>query len=451
MTRKSIIAQAATLLLAGLIFLQPLTARAAAIDLEDSGTSLPATLQNEAQILSSQLTVKVDADIKRPENETYPIARLTKKNIDAETAANWLSVLADGREIYQFRALDDYSKEELASELQRLCQGGVVSPRTARMENYQPTSQQEAIDFLEQYYTNAPQTPDYTPYHPGDPVLNQAFEFSSDYDVCTVTLANGGWAFRYERYDMMAPQGMVTSIGGALNAGTTLTVEQAQEIAEQFVSNMGLEGFTVDAAGLIPYPDQEIGTETCYDELPKCYVFYFTHNISGMNETYTDQSYIDLCIPNGQQEYIEVTVGDEGIISAFCPTYPTDVEILEENIQIMDFSSIMDVFYTQIDANGCWQDREDDDIIETRTVCIDEITLGAMRFVDDESGDCLLLPVWSFFGTVTTQYQEGKGDLSQLNENNEFTERGYRQCLLTLSAIDGSVIDRDFPLLTDQD
>ena len=64
-----------------------------------------------------------------------------------------------------------------------------------------------------------------------------------------------------------------------------------------------------------------------------------------------------------------------------------------------------------------------------KNVTIDSICLGYARVLkQDETGVGLLVPAWDFFGTVTdadgTVYEEGD------------------RSLLTINAIDGSIIDR---------
>ena len=243
----------------------------------------------------------------------------------------------------------------------------------------------------------------------------------------------------------MSPVGaLVTSIDSDPQGGVTISVDEAKEIADQFVQSLGLEGFTIDAQGLIPNCDLETGYEAnSYEELPKCYCFYYTRNIGGMNETYVDRSYLNLYANYAElwpPETICVVVDDEGVAYANYENSPCAVEIVEENAKILDFDEILEKFYDQIKVSGCWVNDFED--IVKRDVYIDEIRLGGMRIVKKDSSDYLYVPVWSFFGTIVETRDENSEDKTQLDENNQFTQREFRQCLLTINALDGTIIDR---------
>lgn len=63
-----------------------------------------------------------------------------------------------------------------------------------------------------------------------------------------------------------------------------------------------------------------------------------------------------------------------------------------------------------------------------RSVTIDEIRFGYSRIAEQNKSDsALLVPVWYFFGTIT-------------DENNAVTDNP-EYSLLTINAIDGSIID----------
>lgn len=65
------------------------------------------------------------------------------------------------------------------------------------------------------------------------------------------------------------------------------------------------------------------------------------------------------------------------------------------------------------------------------TVRIDQVKLTLMRIrAKDSQDDGLLIPVWDFYGTVTVA-----------NDGEETTMK--RTILVTLNAIDGSLIDRE--------
>ena len=216
-------------------------------------------------------------------------------------------------------------------------------------------------------------------------------------------------------------------------------------MAYECICGMGFDGFEVDAVGLIPYPDKDekwLEGGSSYNEQPKCYVYYFTRQIGGMSETYANMQFYGGSPYNAvwHPEYIEVTVADCGIVSVMKCCSPAETEIIEENAKIIGFDEVMERFYESIEQNACFSENPD---VIGRSISIGEIRLGGMRIIEKDTQNYLFVPVWSFFGTVTETYAEGCGDPGQMNEKNQIIERDFRQCILTINAIDGSVIDRN--------
>jgi hypothetical protein len=206
--------------------------------------------------------------------------------------------------------------------------------------------------------------------------------------------------------------------------------------------------------GLLPDSDEWAIQESqgavfnSYDDLPKCYVFYFTKTIGGMNETYVNPQFRNLA--NEQiygsvwmPECVTVVVSDNGVQSVVYSSNPSNAEIVENSAKIISFEEVIDRFSKQVELSGVWgMFQYDEDIVERR-INIDKIELGGMRIISkDNTDEYLYIPVWSFFGSVTEKWAEGTGDTNQLNENNEFTNDDLAQCILTINAIDGSVINR---------
>ena len=67
-----------------------------------------------------------------------------------------------------------------------------------------------------------------------------------------------------------------------------------------------------------------------------------------------------------------------------------------------------------------------------------------MRIKEKDKDSYLLIPVWDFFGSCTDKYPDDYEDVMQigLDDNNEITYKEFARSLLTINAIDGSVIDR---------
>ncbi len=417
---------------------------------ENQLADIPSSIQEDRIDLTDRLTVVMDAQITVPQEGKLSVARLTRLGVDQEMGERWLNALADGRTIYYERTLADLSVQELTEAIDVISSTGEYPVHLYHMDGLDVSGKDAAISCLQGYLENAPAEPNYRYFTSGDPVLNRTLEFDGapDFAVCLANIADGQRALLYSCYNSQAPDGVVIGLDQQEAFGVTISVDEATAQAEALLEQMGLDDFTLDAAGWIPYLDLYDDAYTSYQELPKCYALYFTKQIGGMNETYVGPTYVR--VANREESYndvwepeiVVVTVADEGILSVEITEYPSQVEILSENVEILPFDDILERFYEQIKVSGCWVDESREDSIEKRTVYIDEIVLGGMRTIEKDASTYLYVPVWSFFGQVVTQYKEGEEDPNQVNENNEYTHVDYRQCVLTISAIDGRVIDR---------
>jgi hypothetical protein len=131
-------------------------------------------------------------------------------------------------------------------------------------------------------------------------------------------------------------------------------------------------------------------------------------------------------------ETIEICVTNEGIVY-FKWSAPTDEpELTLKDTQLMRFDEIVSVFERMIMVKYAYfQNAIADGADIHATIRIDQVKLTLMRIrAKNSQDDGLLIPVWDFYGTVTIA-----------NNGDETTMK--RTILLSLNAIDGSLIDRE--------
>ncbi|MDR0963587.1 MAG: DUF6034 family protein, partial [Clostridium sp.] len=111
-------------------------------------------------------------------------------------------------------------------------------------------------------------------------------------------------------------------------------------------------------------------------------------------------------------------------------------EIVFEESSMLPFGEIQSIFEQMI---GVVHDGWDNDENYSFEVKITEARLGLMRVTEQDVGESgLIIPVWDFFGTVTLKGKPGKPNPSEGTDNSyQYTS------LLTINAIDGSIIDRE--------
>lgn len=167
------------------------------------------------------------------------------------------------------------------------------------------------------------------------------------------------------------------------------------------------------------------------------YGIHFTRTLDGIPVTYTANEGTVVEVENGAMcpwpyEKIDMVFDEEGL-AEFVWTNPYEVEKLsDENVFLLPFSDIQNVFQEMIFKK--YQDFWGETRVEEE-LCIREVRLGYMRIM--EKGNVMegsMVPVWDFFGSETFCYDEMEEPV---------TEDSPYKCLLTVNAMDGTIIDRD--------
>jgi hypothetical protein len=136
------------------------------------------------------------------------------------------------------------------------------------------------------------------------------------------------------------------------------------------------------------------------------------------------------------QETIGVTVEDGEVVRVEwnCPLRLLQKE--NANVKLLAFPEIMDIFRKQIFMEY-YIDPEDPTLSDgTLTLDVQQIRLSLLRVQKPDSEDFYLLPVWDFLGYVEYDWDMTPGDRA-------VSQNFFRNMsILTINAIDGSVIDR---------
>ena len=97
----------------------------------------------------------------------------------------------------------------------------------------------------------------------------------------------------------------------------------------------------------------------------------------------------------------------------------------------MDFNDVMDIFNKMIVVTNAYLS---DDM--SKTINVDRIELGLMRITDPATRSSgIVIPVWDFFGNVTTAFKNGEKSYSELDDD-------PLNSVLAINAIDGTLVDR---------
>lgn len=209
----------------------------------------------------------------------------------------------------------------------------------------------------------------------------------------------------------------------------TISQEQAKEIADTFIEEMGLTDFQYSEGDLyFEILDIRTGTEVGYR---KTYILRYMRNMDDAfvifgatgkhSEGWSGESYVK---KDWSNECIEFRINDEGIVG-FDYNAPLEVtETVVEKSNLKTFDEIKSIFETMVVITNAQEEMQ-------TTIDIDRVLLGYARISEADRFDTgLLVPVWVFEGRKNNSY------------DSYMTESEYG-VILTVNAIDGSVIDSE--------
>jgi|AGTN01.2.fsa_nt_gi Antirepressor regulating drug resistance, predicted signal transduction N-terminal membrane component len=240
-------------------------------------------------------------------------------------------------------------------------------------------------------------------------------------------------------------------------AGLDITIDEAITQANDIVNRIGAGDmkYSGHATGILNDENyQSHGYSDDFDpQIPQAYLLYYTRNLDGVPVSYDLRSY---SASNNEESYsvpdmyerIMVAVDDSGV------TYlrwqgPISVNNASaKNSPIIPFAGVMSLaknqlsyLYAAYDSNqtqpsGPAQPQAssaiDNGKVVSNEVIIQKITLGLMQLPIKDENKSELVPVWDFFGYYQTAYESGA----------KVTYYKNGESLLTINAVDGSIIDR---------
>ncbi len=212
---------------------------------------------------------------------------------------------------------------------------------------------------------------------------------------------------------------------------TTISEEEARTKADDLMQKLGLsDTYQWYEGGLYSeIPDIRKGGdwEPGYRKL---YIFRYMRSMDGVfttfdptgkhEEGWNGDDYVKKDWP---LENIEIRVNDSGIVG-FDYNAPLEVtETVVENSNMKSFDEVRGTFEQMVTVANA---KVDSDLDSDVVIEIDRVVLGYARISEADSYDTgLMVPVWDFQGKKTDEYG---------------TE--YKGGIMTINAIDGSVIDR---------
>ena len=229
-------------------------------------------------------------------------------------------------------------------------------------------------------------------------------------------------------------------VEGSRYADLEKTQQQAIDMADAFVAALGLDYMTLDC--VYEAARRRLPEDTSVEPIEKVYKLQYVRKVGGVPITYTALDNNAAEGEKGQETYgkpwsyerITFLINDDGIRTFEWMSPYTEPEIVTDDTQMKSFDEIASVFENMVLIKNVWRSESDK---FAWTLDVQEVRLGLMRVKAENIADTgLLIPVWDFMGhIVQTEVETGQ----VISEKDE--EAGV---VLTVNAIDGSVIDREF-------
>ena len=381
-------------------------------------------------VINDSLTVNVDATINIHGMKTYPVVRVAPGNFSAETVERVVQFFADGIPLHN--QARPKTKSELTDDLIQFKQDAY----NGDMDMGSEEDIQQAIANYEEGIRNAPESVE-------EGVVDYAFEdIHAEFDLghsdsAVISVINRlhektETQFFYNngsaRVDFMfdnIPEDKVK-----------MNKDDAISQCDALLRDLAISDFAFSRAVVgTKYKDEaDLAGNASY-----CYILYYTranYDIFIQKDfTDTDGDFFKEEFDSGNSfarywpsEEMVICVDEDGIFEFRWEHFTEVKELVTEDVALLSFEQIQERFVQQMKYTYAWE--EDEGIM--RAYDIAYITMSYMRIKERDSSDYLLVPVWDFYGSMTTQTED------VISED----LRGNYSSYITLNAIDGSVIER---------
>lgn len=447
---------------------------------------VPARYTAEDSSEDGAYSMKADAKIQVPQTDHVSVWQVSIRS-DAQEAVNQIQQAFFGdAPLYEGESYFQMTKSEIQKKLEELKgyqAAGNLDPYGYR-EAYQETANgasdpealdeiyniQNDIDYWQEMYEEAPEDKEKVETSPVLSVSeeDQAAGFTDGYFSGAVETDDGVYSVRYSgkhasdrifaRIQRLGEDG--NNDGMNWNSGfydayaldDTLTCpsrEEAEKMAgiseeeaiamgNSYVEKLGDDGFVLGPVRLAVRwrSSSENGGAAVYDN--GGYELNYIRKIDGVSMTYeTNQGggleSMDSTNDTSGYERLSIVVNEDGLQNAEMANWYTVGEKTVDDVEMLSFPEAASIFEQMMKMKNA--DRAGGVLDQSYEV--KKVTLGYMRIYDPGKSvtEGLLVPVWDFFGVSRTHYSYNGEEGTGVNGD-------ACQSLMTINAIDGTVIDR---------
>lgn len=401
---------------------------------------------------SDRTKVIVDAEVIIPAFAKIPLVRVVPENLTKEHLEILINETTDGQSVYyQPTGKSIWSKDELDSMI--LSYKEMI--QNPELPSHIKGHINSRIGFLEEIYGSSPSKGSEKIF---DGTLTE-IEDNKYYSTVTTlkSYLNRNCAARIELWQSFnktknqlvfrnQDDGVVYNksipFEGQEAPNIEMSYDKAKNIADNLVSKLDgqYSNLKLLSSGVLYMEEGFLGTT--YETSPHAYSYSFVREYNGVlvkprrylhgisdNINYREQV---------QPEVLSITIDDGGIVFFGWQRYTKFKSTIADDVPLMEFDAIQKIFEDYMGYKFAWvppYDNIPDDA--TTTIRIHTVELNLMPTAEkDNVGNYVIIPVWDFVG--------------DMDYNQEIImEDGYKQqgehniAILTINAIDGTVIDRE--------
>lgn len=415
----------------------------------------PDNWKQDIQNDEGNVSIQIDAKLEVPDVSAYPVVNVAPANFTNDDIKKMVNYFFAGKPAYDetgehFKSeLDKFILQDKA-DLVTLEQSGKVHYTSKIFTPEEiPNERNKILESIKQSESIYSSMPDKVER---DPSKLELIERNDVYKTCSVVDTPSGeyslifqasmssdmtedfiWFFKNycSSYDEFS------DISNDPPKGMNISLEDAENMAKKMCADIGMGEVMTTGKYIANYTglDEEfIGI----DNSPQCYVFYFCKPIEGIPVTnFFDYEGTTMFGPDGNPSYvypwfpevIEVMVNNNGIVSFKWDNPSAIKDTVNQNVAILPWEDIKERAIEQFRIRDIGQYISGADQ-EKMSVKIDRITLGMMHIAKkDNQDEFMYIPVWDFFG-------------NRIYESDGYSPSERACSILTINAIDGSIIDR---------
>jgi hypothetical protein len=401
--------------------------------------------------INDRVNVVVDAEVSVPAYEKIPMVRVKPENFTTEHLQILIDeVFGDNTVYFQGNGVSIWSKEE-AEEI-------LVSLRAFNQnDNLKPhikSHLEKSINSMERFHASSPKREEEEIYDGTLIPVENSSRYLSMIDVkCylgrtqaaqinmtqTGNKADGQLWLRNQDYGVV--YNTFEQYEGIDADKIDVPYEECKQAAIDLVK--ALDGMDTNMTLFSSGIGYSIGFFADYtkETSPQCYIFTFAREYNGVLVKpvgiFSQSDSIDYS-SRISTESINIKIDNEGIWSVNWGDLTQYTETLAEDMPLMDFESINEVFKDYCEYKFSWVPTGNDVPEDmTVTININEVELNLMMTPEkDNLESYIMIPVWDYIGDI--DYDE------PYVGQDGYTYDGQKNvAILTINAIDGTVIDRE--------